>query len=184
MPKRRSKPEQHGRLKGARHRNTEPMWKTKPRRKREVFEGTDCFAVRLADSTYAIGQVLGRERDAMDSILCAFSTEHMRELPTRGSSFDLADKIIAVLFVTPELLDSGAWSVIGPGRLLDPERYIPLRMQRKARFIGTTIVGAGNVKCLLDAYHGLYPWNGFAIPNYLDGLLLSPELKPKDVVYR
>lgn len=120
----------------------------------------------------------------MDSVLCAFSAEHLRELPTGDHTFDLAEKVVAVLFVTPELLDSGTWPVVGTGEPLDPEKYVPLRTQRKARFVGRTIVGSRNVKLLLDAYHGLYPWNGFAIPNYLDGLLLSPGFKPKNILYR
>ncbi len=37
---------------------------------------------------------------------------------------------------------------------------------------------------LVEAYFGLYPWNGFHDPNYLDGYLVSPEMKSKWAVYK
>lgn len=120
----------------------------------------------------------------MTSVVCAFFAHQIDELPGVAGSFDLADKIVAVLFVTPDYLETGEWPVIGTGRPIKPDKYIPLSEQRRNEFVGTTIIGAGIAKVLMDAYFRLYPWNGFAIPNYLDDLLLSPDLKPANVLYR
>lgn len=155
-----------------------------PKSKKQRYEKNDCFAIRLADFTYSIGQVLSLEPDAMDSVVCAFFARQLQELPQRQSDFDLSDKIIAVLFVSRDYLDSGEWQIIGRGKPIDPNNFIPLDEQRRKGFVGSTIIGAGIAKVLMDAYYRLYPWNGFAIPNYLDDLLLSPELKPRDVLYR
>lgn len=34
----------------------------------------------------------------------------------------------------------------------------------------------------MEAYFGLYPWNGFYEKNYLDRLLVSPNKKPNQVL--
>ena len=34
-----------------------------------------------------------------------------------------------------------------------------------------------------NAFCGLYEWDKWANPNYLDKLLISPEVKPKDLRY-
>jgi hypothetical protein len=35
-----------------------------------------------------------------------------------------------------------------------------------------------------EAFRGLIPWDDWADPNYLDKLLISPDLKPKKLRYK
>jgi len=46
------------------------------------------------------------------------------------------------------------------------------------------IVGSANIAEFLNAYYGLVPWDDWADPNYLDKLLISPDKKPKNIIFK
>ena len=144
----------------------------------------DFFAVPLADGSYSIGQVVGYEPEALNSALCAFFSRHVVKLPTSISAPPTSDELVAILFVTRDLLDSGTWKVLGRGEPLPAAPHINLDTLRARRFVGARVVGSGIAMKLMDAYFGLYPWNGFAQSDYLDKLLISIDRRPRNVLLK
>ena len=71
--------------------------------KRQRPKAGDIFAVPLNDGTHALGQVLGAEPDALNSLACAFYDLRVPDpasAPLPGSLPQ--DKLIAILLITPD----------------------------------------------------------------------------------
>lgn len=152
------------------------------RQKKRAWSVGDCFTVPLCDGSFSLGQVVGFEPDAMNSAVCAFYAARFSNLDTahcRGFNDEL---LVAVLFVTRDLLDSGDWGVCGHESPLDANRYFDFDGLRAKGFIGLRIIGSGIVVDLMDAYFGLRSWDDFHDRNYLDGLLVSQEKRPANVI--
>jgi len=141
------------------------------------------FLVRLVDGTHGVGQILKVTKEAMNSVLCAFF-----DVRLEGDADDAIaalDKthLVSVQFVTPDLLRSGTWTIIGErAPAVAIEDYLPLRVLERNGFVGAKIVGSGNIAEFLSAYHALCPWDEWADPYYLDKLLVSPDKRPSNVI--
>jgi hypothetical protein len=143
------------------------------------------FAVPLADGSFTLGQVVGREADALNSITCAFyrsrtTADALRSVEAVPDQEDL----IAVQFVTKELLTRRMWKVIGNYPVSIPRTLMPHEDKRHVRWVGARIHGAGIIRRFLNAYFGLEAWNQMKDPAYFDHLLLRPELRPSHPVLR
>lgn len=90
--------------------------------------------------------------------------------------------MIAVHFITPELLKKGIWKVIGHADTRTGIERIELEQLRARGFVGAKIVGSGIIQKLLEAYHGLRAWDGFHDPEYLDKLLLPSVKRPPGTI--
>lgn len=86
--------------------------------------------------------------------------------------------------MTRDLLDCGAWKVFQSEEVLDFHPLFNLQAHIDRRFIGTKIIGSGNIEDILAACHGPKPWNGYADPEYLDKLLIAPDRKSGGVIYQ
>jgi hypothetical protein len=111
-----------------------------------------------------------------------------------------AKDLIAVLYVTRDLLDSGHWRVVPHQRAglqqqlseafyarfphLRWRHFVDIDELKPSGYIGLTIHGSANVTSFLNAFHKLSPWNDFFDPNYLDGLLISKDRKPTDLLLK
>jgi hypothetical protein len=155
-----------------------------PRGKRnQKWQAGDNFAVPLADGTYGQGQVLSYEAQAMNSAICAFSSARYANIPV-DLDFVYDQNLIAVLFVTRDLLDSGRWQVVNSRPMILLEKYIDIRSLRKKGFVGATIHGSHIAETFLNAYHKLSPWNQYLDPEYFDKLLVAPNRKPRGVLLK
>jgi hypothetical protein len=144
----------------------------------------DSFLVPLEDGTYGQGQIVCHELHALDSVLCAFSSIRHKSVPGHLGAIT-EENLIAILFVTRDLLDSGRWRVVNSGPVILPwEKYIDLRQMRNRGFVGVKIIGSFIVANFLSAYHQLVPWDDFHDPEYLDKLLISRDLKPANVLLK
>jgi hypothetical protein len=152
-------------------------------KKKQKWESGDNFLVPLEDGTYGRGQVIAYEPSAMGSALCAFYSERYEAMPLHLEAAS-EERLIAIQFVTRDLLDNGRWRVLNNGPLIPWEKYIDLADMRRKRFIGTTIRGSFLAASLLNAYHRLIPWNDFHDPEYLDKMLASRDRKPPDVLLK
>ncbi|MGG8166425.1 hypothetical protein PGO42_06635 [Klebsiella aerogenes] len=95
------------------------------------------------------------------------------------------DELISVLFVTRDLLDSGAWKVFSSSsKDFSLSKYFDISSLRNVGFVGVKIIGSGLIIELLNACYMLSLWNDYANPDYLDSLLLSPDKKPKNVLLK
>ena len=136
----------------------------------------DVFSVELSDGHYATGQVVGREREVLNSITCAFFNAKLAE-PTTG--LDFAGALISCLFVTADLLNRGKWKITGNEPTAVAQKDQPYEQFRSNGWVGAKMIGSGNVKEFLNAYHGLCYWDDWHDPTYLDSLLIDPSAKPK-----
>jgi hypothetical protein len=150
--------------------------------KRKVkWQAGDNFLVPLQDGSYGQGQVLSHEARAMNSVICAFSSirfenvpDHLGVIPDEG--------LIAVLFTTRDLLDSGRWHVVNSGPIVPWGRFLNIQELRSKGYVGVTVRGSLIVADFLNAYHKLIAWNGCHDPGYFDKLLVSPDRKPPQLL--
>ena len=146
---------------------------------RQTWDIGALFAVPLADGSHACGQVIGREREVLNSVTCAFY--RTRTPPGASPAFlgvpGEAD-LLAVQFVTPDLLTSGVWPVLATGPVALPRRFFPHEDKRRQGWVGAKVIGSGIMVRFLNAFFGLEPWDQMKDPQYFDRLLVRPDLRP------
>ena len=118
---------------------------------------------------------------ALNSSICAFTNTRLigveTEIPfSRGN-------VIAVLFTTPDQLQTGNWKVVRRESEYAPvSRYIDMAALEARDFRRVKVIGSGMIHSLLNAWHGLEPWDAFYEPDYLDKLLLPYVKRPASAV--
>ena len=118
-----------------------------------------------------------------NAAICSFFGQRLLQMPQVNVELGVQGSAFSVLWVTRDLLDNGTWQVFTRTEPIDPHVYFPdLEQRRAGGFVGTKVYGSGNVRKLVNAYFGLFPWDGFAESDYLDKLLLSPDLRPTNVL--
>jgi len=138
----------------------------------------------LLDGTFSLGQIIEIEPQALNSAICAYFARRANDF-SLGVARELGkNDVVSVLFVTRDLLDSGDWRVFSEGKAIDATQYFPLDDLRRKGFVGTKVIGSGIANTLMNAYYGLHAWNSFHKPDYLDGLLVAPDRKPKSVMLK
>jgi hypothetical protein len=152
-------------------------------KKSQAFAEGDVFLVSLNDASHCVGQVLNITKSALNSCICAFFDvrlpEGAREVHTPLNEGNL----IAVQFVTPDLLKKGYWPVIDKRDVaVDVEKTIPLRRYEQEGFVGAKVIGSGIIREFLSAYYALRPWDTWHDPGYLDKLLVSRDKRPANVI--
>ena len=152
-------------------------------RSKKPWKVGDLFQIPIAENLYTLGQVIGLESEMPNCPICAFSSKKAISSKSNADCNLAESNIIAVLFVTRDLLDSGTWQICRHTEsAVNPAKYFDLERLRRDAFVGLKVIGSGNVTLLMQAYFGLYPWNKFHQENYLDSLLVSPSKKPSNVV--
>lgn len=152
--------------------------------KRQKWKVGDLFKIPLADGSASLGHIVAQERQMLNSVTCAFydvrapetSLPEVQQLPSD-------EALIACLFTTHDLLDNGAWSVIGHSPPQISRKHLPYEDCRSNGWVGAKMRGSGVVRRFLDAYYCLAPWNDWADPKYLDAFLIDPSKRPKDLIY-
>lgn len=151
---------------------------------RRFYASGAYFAVPLKDCTFGIGQIISVETKALNSVVCAFFKTRLEGDSGNCTPMFTESDLISILFVTPDLLNSGSWKVLSRGKLIPIRNYMDLSDLRSRGFVGVDIIGSANVVRFLEAYHGLYPWDAFHRPDYFDHLLLSSDKKPANLMFR
>lgn len=147
--------------------------------KRQKWGPGDLFAVPLLDGSFLLGQVLAHEPQAMNGVSCALFDQRFNN---NNAPRPAIDAIFSILLVTRDLLDRGVWQIVGNSPIDVPRSAFPFENLRPAGFVGATIRGSRIVNEFANAFCGLHPWDDWANPDYLDGLLISPAKKPKHLV--
>lgn len=150
-------------------------------RRKQRWSAGDVFTIPLIDGSFSVGQVVTPAPGALNSVVCTFSSKRLLE---KISPIDAPDvsSVIAIRFVSRDLLDSWRWEVSGYASNTWAAQRIDFQALERKGFVGVEITGSANIVSLMNAFHGLAPWNKFYDPLYLDKLLLSPELKPAKVM--
>ena len=147
--------------------------------RRKTWDVGNMFAVPLADGSYALAQVVGREAEVLNSITCAFYRTRV-DAAALGTVKEVPNErdLIAVQFITKDLLTRRVWKVLGNYPVTLPRSVFPHEDKRNQRWIGAKMIGSGNMVHFLNAYFGLERWDQMKDPYYFDKLLLRPDLRP------
>lgn len=151
---------------------------------KQKYNSGDVFTVQLLDSTYSVGQVLKISRLALNSVFCAFFSMRLKEGQKPEYSEIVSSNIISILFVTRDLLDSKKWKVVANFPSVEVPSKINYEELEQNKFVGAKIIGSANVVKFLSAFHSIFPWNAFFKDNYFDNLLISPEKKPENLIFK
>lgn len=154
------------------------MKKTKPH---QNWKEGDCFVLPLNDGSGLLGQVLAAEPFVLNSVSCAFFDQRLRapECPLPELS-----RLFSTVLTTRDLLDSGQWKAVASYFVQVPREQFPFESLRQNGFVGAKVVGSRNVGEFANAFCGLTIWDDWADPNYLDRLLISPDVKPQNLLYK
>ena len=143
----------------------------------------DIFLVPQIDKKYSLGQIIGCEAEVLNSVICAFYDIRFDSVPSKLIIDKLPqNKLISIQFTTKDLLDNGAWIIIGNVRPIICKLFQNnLKKLRRNEFVGTIIEGSGIIEEFLNAFYGLVPWDDWQDPYYLDKLLISSDKKQKNI---
>lgn len=155
-----------------------------PRRRQKWCIG-DVFVIELANHTYAVAQIVGREADVLNSVTIALFDQSVSQ-PNEAIELEINPQhLFSMIFTTRDLLDNGIWRVVGNREVSIPQSLFPFEhLRNTGEWVGAKIYGSGIINEFVNAYHGLMPWNDWKDPSYLDKLLISPEKKPKNLIYK
>ncbi|EOF4387086.1 Imm26 family immunity protein [Salmonella enterica subsp. enterica] len=154
------------------------------RRKKQKWDIGDLFTILLSDGSFCVGEVVGYEPKALNSAICAIYDYHISDVPDKAPILS-EDELVSVQFVTRDSLDYGMWKIFAHASDEFPlGKYIDLEDRRNKGFIGTSSYGSGSITQLMNAYYKLLPWDHFFDPQYFDKILVSPDKKPRDVIYK
>jgi hypothetical protein len=151
---------------------------------KKTWDIGNLFAVPLADGSYSLGQVVGREAQVLNSITCAFFQTRVPEhaLPSVLGVPPISD-LISVQFITKDNLTGRLWKVLGNYPVTLDAKYFPHEDTRARRWVGAKMIGSGIISNFLNAYFGLEAWDQMKDPNYFDKLLIDPKAKPTKLKY-
>jgi hypothetical protein len=149
--------------------------------KRQRLRAGDLFVIDVGDQHLSSGQVLELVPEALNSVGVVLwkpqpRSDHVR--PCAG------ERPFAVLLTTPDLLTNGSWPIHGTAAPLVPCEQRPYEVFRSCGWVGAKVTGSGVVHELLEASIGLKPWDDWADPRYLDGLLYPGQPRPMEAVFK
>ena len=144
---------------------------------RQKLKEGDVFEISLENGETAYGQILSIEPDALNSIGCVFWEPSVNLFTVVTESNPLS-----VLLISPDLLKKGAWRIIGNAMPKVQISERPYEAFRKNNWVGVKVIGSGIIVELMRACAGLREWNKWAIPEYLDQLLLPGIVRPERAV--
>lgn len=154
------------------------------RKTKQKWDIGDLFTIPLLDGSFCVGEVIGYEPEALNSAICAVYAYRINNIPDKAPALSESE-LVSVQFVTRDALDSGLWEIFSHTSAKFPlDKYIDLEERRNKGFIGTTSCASRGIRQLMNAYYKLLPWDHFFDPHYFDKLLVSPDKKPKDVIYK
>lgn len=181
------------------HRNTAasgkipmPYWITeknfkKLARKKQKWQVGDYFGIPIEDDFLAIGQILGKYDWIGVACLITKMKISSKNLPLYEDIKIDKNDIIAAMFITEESLDKGFWTIIQQGIVNKNilKQYFPnIVLIEQGNIIGINTEGSAIIDDFIKAYFSLAPWDDWHDPEYLDKLLVSPDKKPENLIYK
>ncbi len=143
------------------------------KRRRVKVQPGQLVGIPLRDGSFGLAHVAAEK----PGITCAVFPLRAPEPDAlaAGASRALERPPIAVMTLTPNRVTDGSWPVVG---FQKPE-YATALLDTKGRSYT-----AGSLEQLLDAYHGLQPWDEMADPRYYETCLLPGVPVPSTVRYK
>lgn len=144
----------------------------------------DVFAVPMSDGRFAVGQIVGREPEVLNSVTVALFDQTWPSAEETIQSDVSEARAFTIIFSTRDLLDLGKWKVVGNLPVRIQRELLPYQHTRSSGWVGAKVVGSGILTKFIEAYFGLATWDHWKDPAYLDKMLLSPDRKPKTVILK
>jgi len=150
--------------------------------KKQTWQAGDLFTIELEDGSFALGLVLLSDLNTFDGPLCVFSSSKY-EHPNKNPEITLKDAV-SIVFTSSDQLDKAAWKVVGRQNIDLYKQYFCKYLKEDFSMIGIEIIGSGIIRRFMDACFGLYPWDGFFNPAFLDDLLLPGINRPDLIILK
>lgn len=130
----------------------------------------DVFSLKLKDSTFMFGQIIGTNLTPKSPTCAIFEIRRS----TETVSFDelKGSRVISVQNTSGEGLNDKTFKV-----LFNTELLADIKQANKSKSTGD-----GNLLCLCNAYYGLEPWNVLYKDTYYDEMLLKGVERPQRVI--
>ena len=130
----------------------------------------DVFSLKLKDSTFMFGQIIGTHLTPKSPTCAIFEIRQS----TEAVSFDelKGSRVISVQNTSGECLNDKTFKV-----LFNTELLADIKQANKSKSTGD-----GNLLCLCNAYYGLEPWNVLYKDTYYDEMLLKGVERPQRVI--
>jgi len=142
------------------------------------------FGIEIEPDRFSIGQILAEHKKGLMALSVALS----RQVAVKKSSIEVLDfcakDCVALVISTTDLFENSHINK-GPKRKIAISRkQYPYHKEMKGDGIGVKMYQPGILVDFLRAYHGIIPWNSYHDPKYFDRLLVSPEAKPNNLVFK
>jgi hypothetical protein len=142
--------------------------------KRKVIPNLgDIFLVPLKDGSSGVGQIV-HLTESMNLALCTFYS--YRNAPGSVDASWLLEKseVIAIQFVPHVVIRIREWPIVGnrvPANL--DLVTVDVEALRRAGYVGLKFINPNAAEALLNAYHGLEPWEIGTDVDFLRRMLLK-----------
>ena len=138
--------------------------------------------VPLSDGRFAIGQIVGREPQVLNSGTCAFFRSRIgKEEAVEPRDVLLPEDVASVQFVTGDRLKQGRWKIHAPVAVRLPKGDFPPRGVSGEWTDRREDDRSGIIESFLPAFHGLGYWNEVKKPEYHEHLLLPRISRPPGI---
>lgn len=145
----------------------------------------DIFIITLKDEKLVLGQVIQYDTRGLPCYSIGLFDDMASSVEEAQSITLDFGKCFSLLLATPECLQGkGQWKIIGTQKLVIPKKYLPYEKLRKAKKPGSRLHDKSAIEEFANAYYALLPWDNYYKPDYLDDLLLTPEKKPTNLIYK
>ncbi|MBY6286469.1 hypothetical protein K6121_08890 [Neisseria subflava] len=157
-------------------------------RKKQKWQVGDYFGIPVEDDfLLAVGQILGKYDWIGVACLITKMKISSKNLPLYEDIKIDKNDIIAAIFITEESLDKGFWPIIQQGIVNKNilKQYFPnIDLIEQGNIIGINTEDSAIIDDFIKAYFSLAPWDDWHDPEYLDKLLISPDKKPENLIYK
>lgn len=144
------------------------------------WDAGDVFLLPLQDGSSILGQVVGREHDALGSVGVALFDCRLQGSEVSDTSRLDEASLFSLVLTSTDFLDSGRWKIIGGDSIEIARSVVSYEKFRVSGFVGAKVYGSALVEDFANAFFGLQPWDDWYVPDYLDSLLISADRKPVD----
>lgn len=134
----------------------------------------DVFTVPLADGTQGVAQVI-EVIPGLAAALCAFYSYRVGAQAPATVPFDFArSDIVTVTPMSLLALLNGDWPILHNAPVAHADLSCKLDPLRASRFVGLSIANAQTMAALMNAHHGLGPWEIGTDLDFLRRLVSRP----------
>lgn len=141
-----------------------------------MWQQADHLHIPLLDGTVSVAQVLETPARPDNAALCALT---LRKQTAGSPTTPLAlSDIIAIQMVLPPADIAARWPIVGFEQIPRIRAVFDLDHHLIMDFDDLPPQDPALIEAMVNACHGLYPWDGFPDPDLFTNMLLDPKAPP------